>query len=226
MTTTFNSTETPAPITTPAADQAPVIEYKGKKLTVAEVLTKLEHGDTFIDTLKAERETDRKLLADAAEELKKAVNSEELLKKLSTQSSTPQTPASTEPVDIMGAVDKVISQREIAAKRQANFEHVKSELQRVYGGEIDVKVKEVCAAVGMTFEAGIELAQTAPEAFKRLFPDITKAPPAKSGVPQGNVNSAALKDQPVKSKSGYWDAKGSKEQVAAYTKRLQELSGA
>lgn len=226
MTTTFNSPASSADPAPKADEPQVVLEYNGKKYTQAELITKLTHGDQFIETLKSERDEDRKLLADAAEQLKKATNSEELLKKLKEekQPAPASTPATTTAVDIEGTVAKVIADREVALSRAKNFESVKSELQKAFGEKADSKVKEVCAEVGMTFEQAIELAHTAPEAFKRFFPDLTKQAP-KSGVPAGNVNTAALNGKPDKPKSGYWDAKSGKEQVAAYLQRLKELSG-
>lgn len=226
MTTTFNS-PTPSNDPTPASSTEPtvVLEYNGKKYTQAELITKLTHGDQFIETLKTEREQDRKLLADAAEQLKTAVNSEELLKKLQTQNQSAPTPKATEtPVDIEGTVAKVIADREVATTRAKNFEGVKLELQKAFGDKADMKVKEICAEVGMSFEQAIELAHTSPAAFKRFFPDLSKPAP-KSGVPAGNVNTAAMNGKQEKPKSGYWEAKSGKDQVAAYLQRLKELSG-
>lgn len=229
MTTdTFNPGET-TPAATPsdsqnAADEAPVLEYGGKAYTKADLLKKLENADSFIETLKKEREDDRTLLKQASERLEKAVSTAELLKtvKETATPASPSAPATPEPIDLEGTVGRLLEKRETETKQRQNFETVKAALQGVYGANADAKVKEVCASLGMKFEDGITLAKNSPEAFKRLFPELSQAV-KKGNVPSGDVNPSAFNGIQPKKETGYWKANSAKEQTQAYLDRLKEL---
>lgn len=230
MSESFNSAApapTPAPaapVAPPAVDQPadqPVLEYGGKALTQAEVLKKLQSADEFINTLKSEREEDRRLLAEATKRLEAAATAQDLLK----QTPAPAAPApKQEPIDIAAAVEQVVTARERKQLEDANWKAAQDAMTKAFGEKADAKAKEVADSVGMSFEDVVKLARTTPKAFQRLFPELQAAPATPSPSFQGGTNTQAIKAADgAKPRSGFWETGSAKERTAIYRKRLQEL---
>lgn len=235
MTTSFNPAAPAdpaivAPVTPTPAPAAPTgfdFEYGGKKFTREELLTKLTHADTHIQTLVAERTRDAEALAAAAAKLEAAKRIEDLLKAQPTPAAPAAPSPAPAPLDIESAVAKVVEARDIKAREESNWKAAQEAVTKAYGDKADQKVKETAAALGMSFDGMVQLARTAPAAFARLFPELSASPtPASPAKPAGGVNTQAIKALPTVGKTGFWDASNSKDQTAIYLKRLNELTGA
>lgn len=226
---------TPAPVT-PVSTEA-VVEYGGRKYTVAEVLKKFEHGDTHIATLTKEREDDRKLIAEAAVALKTAVTAKDLLAApAAAPAASPAAPAAPAASLTEADVERVLSAREVKAKEEANWKLAQDALTKTFGDQADKKATELAASIGMSFKDMIQMARTQPAAFKRLFPEAFTEPttPSKGRV-ANPVNQAGVENALATAKlnapipgagaSGYWtEGASSRDQTAAYLKMLKDRS--
>lgn len=230
MSESFNSAA-PAPTPAPAAPVAPaavgpspdqvVVEYGGKALTQAEIVKKLQSADEFINTLKSEREEDRRLLAEATKRLEAAATAQDLLKPKPVEA--PAAPAAAPAVDIAAEVDKAVTARERKQIEEANWKAAQDAMTKAFGDKADAKAAEVAASVGMSVEDVVRLARQTPKAFQRLFPELSAAPPPAPTFGKG-VNTQSLKPaagQPAR--SGFWETGSIKDRTAIYRKRLQEL---
>jgi hypothetical protein len=188
--------DTPSP-----ADQQAFLEYNGRKLSVQDVLTKLQHADQFIETLKSEREQDRKTLAELQEKVNKAVGVQEVLEAVNQNQNqntqAPQVPQT--PVDESAIVERAaallqerVAKASAEAKRQDNWKLATTELSKQYGDKVNEAVAEAAAKHGMSVEQAAELAKTSPSAFLALFP---KSKPEVT-IPGRRVNTQAV-NQPA-----------------------------
>lgn len=106
---------------------------EGKKYkTVDELAKAYKNADQFIETLKTEKRTVEEQYHDA---LAKSRSVEEILAALNeTKTTIVETPTQTQvPVDVRGEVDKVLAERETAAKKKATADASWSKLADLYG---------------------------------------------------------------------------------------------
>lgn len=185
-----------APANSAPADQQAFLEYNGRKLSAADVLTKLANADQFIETLKTERETDRKTLAELQAQVTKSLGVKEVLDAVNTQHQ--QAPVQ-KPVDEAALVERaaaLIQERQAKAAAEAtrtsNWKTVTTTLAAQFGDKVNEAVASAAASHGMSVEAAAELAKTAPSAFLALFPKTT--PPVT--LKGGRVNSQAVNAAP------------------------------
>ncbi len=189
--TPTGSTPIAAPAGSNTTDQS-FLEYNGRKLSQGDVATKLAHADQFIEQLKAEREADRKALAELAAKVNQSKGVDEVLAALKQPSQEPP-----KPVDENALVERaaaLIADRnkaaELTAKRDANWKQVTESLGAQFGDKVNEAVAATAAQHGMTVAAAAELARSAPSAFLALFPK----PSAPVSLKGGRVNTGALKD--------------------------------
>lgn len=225
---------TPTPSPNPS-DSEVVLEVDGRKYTRNDLVKKIVNQDSFIQQLTAERAEDRKLLTDAAEALKKATGSKEILDALNQRpaptpaAAAPQAPAAPaiDPEAIaQAAAAKVtthLQNQSVAAARETNWNQVTASLTAVYGEQTNATVAKIAAENDMTVDEAAELARSKPKAFLKLFPELSQ--PRASGRTTFNstTNPQALNAAPSKRvSSGFGKATSDRDRVAIYTKRLQE----
>jgi len=207
----------------PAApqDQGGVIEYNGRQLSQEEVLKKLAHADSHIDTLTAEREADRQRLAALEEAVNKSSKLEDVLQALSKGEEEPAAAAqpAEEPVDLDAKLDALLAKREAAKQAEGNWNTVTSTLGKVYGSKTNEKVAEVAAENDMTLEEAEQFARSKPKAFLKLFGNLES--PGSAPLTPGARNPAAFQ-APAAAPSGYMDAKTTKDQVSVYQRKLAQ----
>lgn len=211
---------TPATVaaSTPAtpAVQPQVIEYNGKQLSPQEVITKITNQDAFIETLKQERVADRAKM----DELIAAVSRQAL-----TATPAAPTPATAPaPQDFGAEVDRVLTAREVRAREEANWAAAQTAMTQAFGAEADAKARALASSIGYSFEELVGLARTKPDAFKRLFPELSVAPSASSQATptRGVVNTQSQRELPNESGKKFWGG-SHRDSVAAYTERLNKL---
>lgn len=241
--TSFNSTD-PVTTTTPAstdpssfvdpnanptaASDTGVVEYKGRKLTAAEVakqLERLDAKDDFIAQLKAERAQDRAQVQELLAALKKGTSADELLRAQASAAAAPP-PAALDPDALITAAVERIDSRNAAALAEAaakaNFAHVSTTLTKQYGQDTDAKVREVCASNGLSLEEGVALARDKPAVFLALFPKAQAPNPTY----RGTRNPLAVEGQPSTGRradsANIFKATTTRDQVAIYRQRLAE----
>lgn len=210
-----------------ADDKTVVLEYDGRKFTKPELVKKLAHADNFIDTLKQESTEQRKLLESVNETLKKQVSAAELLKQLKENGvvQPPPVDGSPKPITSQDVADTVLAQlaqQKAEEQRNANWEHVTSELFKRFGEATNERVREVAKEAGFSLEEAAEFAKSKPKAFLRLFPE--KASPSSPFPKEGARNTQSFQAGLKPPSSGYTKASSTKDKVQAYLNRLQELS--
>lgn len=226
------STEAPAsgenPNSNPASSGV-VVEIEGRKYTLSDLVTKVQHQDRHIVTLEDERKKDRKALDDAAEQLKKAVTAAELLNKAAGVTTTTTVVAPSEPAAAVSSVDDVaahavrlIDQRTEKQRQDSNWADVTAKLTKAYGAATDAQVDKVAQENGLTKKEAVDMARTKPQLFLRLFPELNKGPRGASTF-NSDVNAQSFGGAPVKKPSGYTKARNTKQQIDVYSQRLDEL---
>lgn len=186
-----------------AGDNTVILEHGGRKFTKADLVNKLSHADSHIETLTRERAEDRKLLSEANEMLRKAASTAELLAKVKGEQPAGEQPNGNAPAqpaqqptikaeDIAAQVMGTLQQQQVAQQRKENFKQVSEALTRAFGSAVDAEVAKVAAESGITLEQAREMAESQPKVFLKLFPGIDKkAKP--SVIPGGSVNSQSFK---------------------------------
>lgn len=207
------------------ADQG-FIEYNGRKLSQEEVLKKLEHADTHIETLVAEREADQSRLSALEEAVGKANKIEDVLKALSGK----EEPENKEPapadkgneVDLDTLLEQKLAQRDAARAAESNWKHVTGELAKAFGSKTNEKVAEVAADHDMTLEEAQTFAKSKPKAFLKLFGNLGSTTSTPS-TPSYRNPAARLSDDSSNAPTGYMDAKTTKDQVSIYKRKLAQF---
>jgi len=207
------------------ADQG-VIEYNGRKLTQEEVLKKLAHADSHIETLTAERQADRTRLEQLEEQVGRASKVEDVLKALAggegePDPNEPAQPAQQQPqeVDLDSKLDELLNKREAAKREESNWNEVTGKLASVFGSKTNEKVAEVAAENDMTLEEAQAFARSKPKAFLKLFGNLEGR--ASTPLTPGSRNTNAFQPAPS-APSGYMDARTTKDQVAIYRQKLAQ----
>lgn len=208
------------------ADKLDVIEYEGRKLTKDDVLKKLKNADTFIETLKAEREADRKAMADLTEQVKKSADISELLKAMKEDR-----PASTTEVqapvvnkdellrEIKDSLRQENQQEGLRVKQEENWKSVTSELTKAFGAKTQERVTKAAEAHNLTLEEARDLAVTRPSVFLAMFPEI-KARDIKSPLPSGGSKNFNFNGNTSGNPKKLHEARNSKEKIAIYLEKL------
>ena len=225
---------------TPAVhdDKAVIYEEAGRKFTLAELVKARQHQNTHISTLEAERAEDRRLLKAAADALEKAPKANDVLDAAAKAQKEAQERAAAEaaakgvsltPEQIAAKAAEIVAsqnaQATSKAKQDANWLDVTSALTKVYGTNVNDKVKAVAAEVGMTIEAAAQMARTTPEAFKRLFPELQQAP-GRAAFNHGSGHSQFQRNAKPDGKKGFAAGKTSKERVTNYLAELERRAKA
>lgn len=129
-------------------------------------------AQTHIQTLEAERATDRQTL----EELRAEV---ERLKKIADAAAS--APAKDDPPfdpdEVVSRTVAVLSQQEQAKVQAANLAAAVERAKKAYGDEFTQKVNEKAAALGMTLEEVDMMAKTKPALFDATFLPTSSARP-------------------------------------------------
>ena len=199
------------------------IEYNGKTLTQEEVLKKLAHADSHIETLTAEREADRGRLSQLEEAVSKATKVEDVLKALQGEGAAPAEPEPTnsnDAPDIEATLDELLAKREAARTADENWSNVTKTLAEAFGSKTNEKVAEVAAENDMTLEEAEAFARSKPKAFLKLFGKIGST--TTTPISQGGRNPNAHRDQPA-SPTGYMEARTTKDQVDIYRRKLAQF---
>lgn len=123
------------PVGEPEGTDNPLNELVGdgkKYKTVEELAKAYKNADQFIETLKTEKRTAEEQYHDA---ISKSKSIEEILAALNeTKTTIVENPTQTQtPVDVRGEVDKVLAERETAAKKKATADTSWTKLAELYG---------------------------------------------------------------------------------------------
>ena len=221
----------------PTEDKTVVFEHNGRKFTKADLTRKLDSADGFIEQLKAEGAQNREALAQANAALKEGINAVTLLKEIKQNgqqgqqgqqsgSEQQQQPPALTVDEIVTAVRKADVAATTEAQRKANWAEVTGTLTKAFGTAVDQKVAQVAADKGLTLEQAVEMARATPKVFLALFPDLSKQPGASPMPASGKVNSQAFNQSVKRESSGYTKASNTKDLVAIYQQRLNEVAGA
>lgn len=211
-------------------DNQVVLELNGRKFTKEDLVKKISSADDFIETLKSEREQDRKLLQEVQETLKQQVNARDILNKLKQgegEGNTPNTNTQTvNPDDVAKKVLETLRGDQAAKEQQENWNSVTSKLTQAFGEKTNETVKKVAEENGLTVEEAANLARTKPKMFLKLFPDLEKATSKQDSalVPGNSGNPFRMKQQSENKSSGFSKARTTRDTVSIYLNRLKELS--
>lgn len=195
------------------------IEYNGRKLSKEEVLNKLQHADTFIDTLKGERETDRERLERLEKQAEDAKKVSDVLAALQGgdtaqpdggNDTSSEGDDAADPSAIADQVLRQLQEKEAQKRQEENWNSVTKTLTATFGDKTNEKVREVALANDMTVEEAASMAKSKPKVFLRLF-DL-KGGETSTPVNTGSGRRPSLADQDD-GPSGYSEAKSTKEQV-------------
>lgn len=161
------------PVVDPTHDYLTDLVGEDRKYKTPQELAKAAvHKDQFIDQLK--RET-----AELREALNKRINEEEFLRKLE-QVSRPKSPDQQDPpVErrdepakaslTVEDVDRIIAEREAAARANANLKQVEERLRQVFGDDYRARVQSQAKSMEVGTDFLTDVAKKNPQAFYRLM---------------------------------------------------------
>lgn len=232
------------PNETPSADQPTTLFTVGDRgYDVDSAKTKIEHAETFINTLKTEKsqmeEQNRIFQQENARlqaQLEQAAKLEDALSMFNKETTNePQTqPVETPSLDVE-ALKAALTQEvlaEVQAKEAAkvqgtNFETSMSAAQKAFGADMAAKLQERGAQLGMTPQAIDNLAKTQPAVFNELF--IPKAP-ANSASPDGMFSGPAEQSANLDSvidnwgdREKFWSSQSKAQSLRAMEKEVAKL---
>lgn len=230
---------TPAPVTDPSGaapvtpepkpagqDDGLFLEVGGRKFTKEDVVKKITNADQFIETLKQERDEDRRLLAEVQEQLRKQVTAQELLSRMNNTSNTPNEPQAPQlkAEDITAQVLAQLQSQQAAVQEESNWKSVTEKLAATFGDRANEKVAAVAQENGLSLQEAASLARTKPQLFLRLFPETSVGKkPTPSTFHQPSGNAPAIPAQVVD--SGFGKSRTTRESVNIYLNRLKQLQG-
>lgn len=199
-----------------------VLEIGGRKFDKDGLTKKITHADATISALKQQKEAADAALAAAKAELATRLTAEEILKKVQQgqQQAPAESPATTSVDDVVKQVKGALHAESQAAIQAANFKEAAAQLTAVHGANADRRVREVAAETGMSYEAAVALAKTAPVAFKRLFPELS-ATTKITTVTQGTQGTGPRLNPEVSPAKLFMAAKTKAEKSSAWTKMMQ-----
>lgn len=211
-----------------ADDNTVVFEHGGRKFTRADLVKKLDHSETHIQRLTAERVEGRKLLDEVNVTLGKQVNAAELLRQIKEgaviqpQAQEPAVVAQLVTADTVAAqVVAKLQQDQLTQQRDSNFKEVQAVLTNTFGDSVNKRVQDAAVESGITVAEAIEMARSKPKVFLKLFPELTtKVQP--SAVSRGTVNTQSFQEAPS-GPSGYTKATSDKAINTIYQARLKAL---
>ena len=209
MSIDFSGTTNPTesvnqPAAAPAADDTSVLlEHNGRTFTKQDLIKKLESADTFIETLKAERQQDRQLLEQAASKLQETLSAAELLNqvKAANQPTGEAAAPAINQEEIVARVREQLTQEKVVEKQEQNWNDVTAKLAEA-------------------------LARSKPPLFLKLFPELAanKAKPSALHSSTSKSSFVATETAQPAAKTGFSAAKNTKDSVSIYLQRLNELS--
>lgn len=219
---------TQEPPSDPFVDKLSAIKNENgepKYKDVSTALDALSASQQFIEQLKREkREVEEKLL-EREEKLQKMGNIDDFVNRI-TNTAKPQEPAKTTEDSkgisedmVRQLLEQQLSQREGAAKKQANLDQVVHELNQRYGDQAAARIKDKAKELGTTPEELKELSRNNPKMVLSLFVDskVSSAPSQSSTFsPRGSD-----KIEPPKIENGRGIARGgytSKEMAELFRK--------
>lgn len=218
---------------TPSDSDDVILEHEGRKFTKADLLKKLEHSESFIDTLKKERDDDRKLIQQVNDKLSEQVELKEVIEEMKRQGQFGTKEEKGEAVEKGVDPDKIaesvfdrINSQKVQEQREVNWKDVTSNLNKQFGEKTNETVYHRAQENGLSVAEAAELARSKPKVFLRMFPEL-EAGKQKGGTfhSPGFSREALNRDEANKpTPSGYTKAKSDKERVQSYLKRLEELS--
>lgn len=211
-------------------DDKSFIEYNGQVFSKEDVLKKLSHADSHINTLVDERKADRERLDALEASVANASKVGDVLEALKGTPAAPATPAEPAdkgaPVDANAIAETVLSQlseREAVKRSEENWNSVTQSLTKAYGEKVNEKVKLVAIENDMTVEEAAAFARSKPKAFLKLFGNelagsTTSTPlsPGKGARSPSDPNTGPVEN------SGYSQAHSTKDQVAIYQDQLRK----
>lgn len=202
-------------------DQGATIEYKGRKLSQAEILKKLEHGDTFIETLKAERAAEREEMEALVASLKEAAGVQDLLKQKQQPASESTDPKDIDPESFINqALERFRTEQQTSAAKkahEANWATVVEKLNAQYGDQTQATVERVAAENELSLSDAAKLARSNPRVFLALFP---KDKPNPASSLRGSRNTQSRTAERPKGTSLFKE-RTVRGQVDIYKARLQ-----
>ena len=176
-----------------------------ENVDVSKLVKRVEDSQSFIETLKSERQADQQRIQDLESKLQNTPTVDQIMEQLDQRQG-----ASNDNLDTQDLVNKAVeqvqanlSQSKIAEQEQSNFTKVQSVLAKNFGDDIDSKVTELAAENGLTLSQVAEMAKKSPKATLKLL-GITEQAPAPGSIPQGSVNTAAFQgtnNEPPKMRS-------------------------
>ena len=234
MSIDFSGTTNPTesvnqPAAAPAADDTSVLlEYNGRTFTKQDLIKKLESADTFIETLKAERQQDRQLLEQAASKLQETLSAAELLNqvKAANQPTGEAAAPAINQEEIVARVREQLTQEKVVEKQEQNWNDVTAKLAEVYKDKVNEKVAAIAKDNDLTLDEAASLARTKPALFLKLFPELAanKAKPSALHSSTSKSSFVATETAQPAAKTGFSAAKNTKDSVSIYLQRLNELS--
>jgi hypothetical protein len=225
--TSFNADSTNAQPNNSNGDNGVVFEAGGRKYTKADLLKKITHADSHIESLTKRLDDQASILDRANAALEKQITAAELLKKAG--STPPAIQQEAEPVsnqhiaptaeEITAAVLSKIDQGRRAAELDSNWTSVTSALTRAYGDRVNQVVQQTAQEAGLTMDEAVSMARSKPQVFLKLFPDAT---PRKqmSGIGNGAFNTQSFSAPTGPTTKTWADSRGTAATTKAYLDRL------
>jgi hypothetical protein len=225
--TSFNADSTNAQPSNSNGDNDVVFEAGGRKYTRADLLKKITHADSHIDSLTKRLDEQASILDRANAALEKQITAAELLKKAG--STPPAIQQGVEPVsnqqiaptaeEITTAVLSKIDQGRRAAQLDSNWTSVTSALTRAYGDNVNQMVQQVAQEAGLTMDEAVSMARSTPQAFLKLFPDPTQRK-QMSGIGNGAFNTQSFSAPKAPTTKMWAESRGTAAATKAYLDRL------
>jgi membrane-associated HD superfamily phosphohydrolase len=194
---------------------------------------KIQAADEFIETLKREKREQEERMRQLEEQLKKVAEIEKLVSEQAVSSKEHSAATTNGGVDVdslkeslKSEVERVLSEREKQEQlrkqeelKKQTFAKTNEALAKAFGEDVDAKVREKVAEIGISYETALKMASDPEESkvlLKLLLPSGGKETPA----PQPSLNVAhkpAQKEMPKISQM-------SSTELAAYIQQLQANS--
>lgn len=140
-----------------------------KYKTIDDALVALQHSQSFIQTLKSEKNELESRLTEATSVASKVSELENVLAKLTATPTPPPQPQSQEPpVDVQGLVKQVLTQEKEAERANANISQVTTTLKKQFGDKAEEVFYTRAQEAGLSKAQINSLAATSPAAALRI----------------------------------------------------------
>lgn len=175
------------------------------------VQKRVDDKEAFINKLRDENERLKAEVANKAklDDVLEKLNGSTAQQKSDVQANT----SSLDPDKLLEEAEKRVltklEQKQLEEKAQANFQAVAQELVKVYGADVDSKVKAIAAENDLTYDEAVSLAKSKPKAFLKLFKEVKEAPQASPQVPSKSSFNTTAVHQQSKAKEPVFDRNNS-----------------